>query len=165
MQHRTPDHIERAEPPFLSLCHESVKAIYYYWHSKRRGRQMPGRGDIDPIDMKAWLAHLMLVDVLPHPPYFVYRLVGTGEVAQRRHDPTGKPVAEAYFAPEAQQALVHYEHVAETKSPFFWNAPYTSPSGQMAYDDILFLPLSEDDQRVNMIMVFTYIRIKDRDLD
>jgi len=124
---------------------------------------MPSRRDIDPIEMKAWLAHLMLIDVLPQAPYFVYRLVGTGEVAQRRKDPTGKPVAEAFFAPEAEQALVHYEHVATTKSPFFWNAPYTSPTGRMAHDDILFMPLSDDDERVNMIMVFTYIRIKDQD--
>jgi hypothetical protein len=113
--------------------------------------------------MKAWLVHLMLVDVLPEPPHYFYRLVGTGEVAQRRNDPTGKPVVEAYFAPEAQQALVHYEHVAATKSPFFWNAPYTSPSGRMAHDDILFMPLSDDGDRVNMIMVFTYIRIKDQE--
>jgi hypothetical protein len=165
MQHRIPDYDNLAEPPFLSLCHDSVKAIYRYWYDKRDGRRMPSRQDIDPLEMKSWLSHLILVDVLPEAPYFVYRLVGTGEVAQRRRDPTGKPVAEAFFAPEAKQALMHYQHVADTRNPFFWNAPYSTPTGRVAHDDILFLPLSEDGEHVNMVMVFTYIRIKDLDAD
>jgi hypothetical protein len=165
MQHRPPDHTERADPPFLSLCHDSVKALYRYWDAKRAGRRMPGRRDIDPLDMKAWLSHLVLVDVLPAAPYFVYRLVGTGEVAQRRRDPTGKPVAEAFFAAGVDQALTHYEHVAKTGTPFFFNAPYATPNGRTAHDDILFLPLSEDDVTVNMIMVFTHMWIKNHDED
>lgn len=165
MQHRTPEHLDLAEPPFLSLCHDSVKAIYHYWIGKRQGRAMPSRRDIDPIEMKPWLAHLMLVDVLPEAPRFVYRLVGTGEVAQRRRDPTGQPVADAFFAPEAEQAMLRYEHVVTTRAPFFWNAPYSTPSGKVAHDDIIFLPLSDDGERVNMVMVFTHIRIKDPDHD
>jgi len=165
MQHRTPDHGYLADPPFLSLCHDTVKAIYRYWDGKRNGRTMPSRRDIDPLDMKSWLPHLMLIDVLPQEPRFVYRLVGTGEVAQRRRDPTGKPVAEAFFAPEAAQALARYEHVAATRTPFFWNAPYQTPNGRTAHDDIVFLPLSDDDSHVNMIMVYTHIRVKDPEQD
>jgi hypothetical protein len=115
--------------------------------------------------MKAWLTHLMLIDVLPQEPRFVYRLVGTGEVAQRRRDPTGRSVTDAFFAADAAQALVHYEHVVTTKGPFFWNAPYQTPSGRTAHDDIIFLPLSDDDENVNMVMVFTHIRIKDQEPD
>lgn len=126
---------------------------------------MPGRRDIDPLEMKSWLAHLILVDVLPVEPRFVYRLVGTGEVAQRRRDPTGKAVVEAFFAPGAELALEHYNYVADQRAPLFWNAPYQTPAGRTAHDDILFLPLSDDDVRVNMIMVYTHIRIKDQDQD
>lgn len=165
MQHRTPDYADLAEPPFLSLCHDSVKAIYHYWNNKRDGRRMPSRRDIDPVEMKPWLAHLILVDVLPAEPRFVYRLVGTGEVAQRRRDPTGRSVGEAYFAADAEQSLTHYEQVAKSGSPFFWNAPYSTPSGRTAHDDILFLPLSDDGAQVNMIMVFTHMWIKNHDQD
>jgi hypothetical protein len=126
---------------------------------------MPSRQDIDPLDMKAWLAHLVLVDVLPTEPYFVYRLVGTGEVAQRRRDPTGKPVADAFFAASLDDALTHYEHVAKTGAPYFYNSPYATPNGRTAHDDILFLPLSENDRIVNMIMVFTHMWIKNHDED
>jgi len=165
MQHRTPDHMNLADPPFLTFCHDTVKAIYRYWADKRNGRVMPSRRDIDPVEMKAWLAHLMLIDVLPQEPRFVYRLVGTGEVAQRRRDPTGKSVADAFFATDAEQALVHYEHVVATRSPFFWNTPYQTPNGRTAHDDIVFLPLSDNDDQVNMVMVFTHIRIKDQEQD
>ncbi len=126
---------------------------------------MPGRRDIDPVEMKPWLAHLILVDVLAEEPRFVYRLVGTGEVAQRRRDPTGKPVSEAFFASEADQALAHYEHVVTSGNPFFWNSPYSTSTGRTAHDDILFLPLSDDGITVNMIMVFTHMWIKNHDQD
>jgi len=163
MQHRTPDQSQIPDPPFLTVCHESVRALYRYWHSKRNGRSMPSRRDIDPIEMKPWLAHMMLVDVLPTEPLFVYRLVGTGEVTQRRRDPTGKPVVEAFFASDAEEALKCYNEVVASRQPVFFNTPYKTPLGKMAHDDILFLPLSDDDSTVNMIMVFTHMWVKDID--
>lgn len=163
MQHRTPDQSEITEPPFLTVCHESVRAIYRYWHGKRNGRLMPSRRDVDPLEMKSWLAHVMLVDVAPSEPRYVYRLVGTGEVTQRRRDPTGRPVSEAFFAETAEEALACYETVAQSCKPYFFNAPYMTPHGRMAHDDIIFLPLSDDDILVNMILVFTHMRVKDAD--
>jgi hypothetical protein len=163
MQHRTPDQSEITEPPFLTVCHESVRALYRYWHSKRNGRLMPSRRDIDPLEMKPWLAHLMLVDVLPTEPRYVYRLVGTGEVAQRRYDPTGRPVSEAFFSGTAEETLSCYDAVVKSRQPFFLNAPYSTPFGKLAHDDIIFLPLSDDDEIVNMILVFTHMRVKDYD--
>ncbi len=163
MQHRTPDPAQVKEPSFLTISHESVRLLYRYWHSKREGRLMPSRRDIDPIEMKAWLAHMVLVDVLPTEPRFVYRLVGTGEVAQRRRDPTGRPVAEAFFAESAEKALQQYDTVVTSREPLFFNEPYPTPLGKVAHDDILYLPLSDDGETVNMIMVFTHMWVKDSD--
>jgi hypothetical protein len=40
-----------AEPDFIAGCHERVRAIYRYWDSKRNGRLMPRRADLDPVDI------------------------------------------------------------------------------------------------------------------
>ena len=37
---------------------------YDYWETKRGSRSMPARADIDPIEMKAFLPHVVLMDVL-----------------------------------------------------------------------------------------------------
>jgi hypothetical protein len=39
-----------------------------YWESKRRGRAMPSRKDIEPTEIPDLLANVVLVDVLQDPP-------------------------------------------------------------------------------------------------
>jgi hypothetical protein len=51
---------------------------------------MPSRADIDPTEIVPFLPGIMLVDVVADERRFVYRLVGTREVAMRGRDPTGK---------------------------------------------------------------------------
>ena len=59
---------------------------------------MPARGDLDPVDLKAVLPMLMLIDVGADERRYVYRLVGTREVEMRGSDPTGKAIKDAYYA-------------------------------------------------------------------
>src|SRR5262249_29214633 len=61
-----------------------------YWESKRPGRRMPARRDIDPAEMLDLLPNVMLVDVVREPLDFRYRLIGTAIVAHMRHDYTGQ---------------------------------------------------------------------------
>jgi hypothetical protein len=76
-------------------CHPNTWAIYRYWQEKCRGRSMPARSDLDPLDMpKGLLPGLCLVDVAPDERRYVYRLVGTADVEVRGYDPTGKSVIE-----------------------------------------------------------------------
>ena len=63
---------------------------------------MPARGDLDPVDLKALLPLLILIDVVPDERRYVYRLVGTREVEMRGGDPTGKAVKDAYYAESAE---------------------------------------------------------------
>src|SRR3954471_8865936 len=87
----------------VAASHESVRAVYEYWRGKAAGRAMPYRADIDPAELKPVLPALMLVDVVPDPRRFVYRLVGTHEVAGRGRDPTGLSVAEAFYGASAEE--------------------------------------------------------------
>jgi hypothetical protein len=117
---------------------------------------MPRRTDIDPGDIKPFLPRITLVDVVPDARRFVYRLVGTEEVASRGSDPTGRSVAEAYFAASAEESLSYYEYVARHAEPYCYRDSYHAPDGALEKQDVIFLPLSEDGEGVNMILVFYF---------
>lgn len=140
----------------IAACHPDIRAMVDYWRRKAGSRRMPRRTDIDPTEIKAFLPRITLVDVVPDARRFVYRLVGTEEVASRGSDPTGRSVAEAYFAAAAEESLMYYEHVAELGAPCCFRGDYHAPDGALEKQDVIFLPLSEDGETVSMILVFYY---------
>ena len=141
----------------IAASHESVRAVHDYWHGKAAGRPMPARADIDPVDLKSYLPMIILIDVVDDDRRFVYRLVGTREVAARGDDPTGKSVIEAHFSSTAEEAVAIYDHVRTSRRPFCFRDPFPAPDGRIEVDDIVFLPLSDDAERVNMILVYSYM--------
>jgi hypothetical protein len=144
-------------PDWRTTCHADIRLVLDYWQQKCAGRLMPGRADIDPGDLRRFLPHITLVDVVDDPRRFVYRLVGTSEVELRGYDPTGRPVAEAYFATSADEALKHYEAALATRAPHYIADPFQAVDRFVGEED-LFLPLSNDGVTVNMIMVFSISR-------
>lgn len=140
-----------------TTCHPDVRVVLDYWQQKCAGRLMPSRADIDPGELRRFLPHITLVDVVPDGRRFVYRLVGTNEVELRGYDPTGKPVAEAFFATSAAEALKHYEAALATRAPHYIADPFQAVDRFVGEED-LFLPLSNDGATVNMIMVFSISR-------
>jgi hypothetical protein len=144
-------------PNWLANCHPDIRLVLGYWQEKCAGRLMPTRADIDPAEIRRFLPHITLVDVVADERRFVYRLVGTSEVELRGYDPTGRPVAEAYFAATAEEALKIYERVKSTREPFYIADPYQTVDRFVGEED-LFLPLSQDGETVSMILVFSVSR-------
>ena len=144
-----------------ATCHPDVLKVLAYWESKRNGRTMPRRSDIDPAEFVGLLPNIMLVDVVDDDRRFVYRLVGTGEVQVRGHDPTGKSVRDGYFAATPDAAEERYQKVCNSRAPY-----YEVDNFQVVHRYVceanLFLPLSEDGETVNMILVFSINRDLDR---
>lgn len=138
-------------------CHPDVLKMLAYWEGKRHGRSMPGRGDIDPAELVALLPNIMLVDVVDDDRRFVYRLVGTGEVQVRGHDPTGKSVRDGYFAATPSAAEERYQRVCDSREPYY-EVDNFQVVDRYVCEANLFLPLSEDDRRVNMVLVFSINR-------
>lgn len=138
-------------------CHPQVRKILTYWQDKCRGRLMPSRADIDPVELVGFLPNITLVDVVEDSRRFVYRLVGTAEVQLRGNDPTGKSVAEAYFAAVPADALNRYETVCETCAPFYEEDDFQAVD-RFVSEANLFLPLSDDGKTVNKVLVFSINR-------
>lgn len=142
---------------FLDRCGADVRAAYAYWDRKRGGRQMPRRADIDPVELKPYLSNLLIVDVLPDPWRFRYRLIGTRNVAFRGRDTTGQDVADGLVGGDRNQILALYRYVAETGGCLYDFAPLRSENGRYLSDESLYLPLSEDGHTVSQILVYSTI--------
>ena len=141
-----------------------IRALFEYWRSKRQGRLMPARADLDPAELKMMLPSMILVDVVydaTGKADFVYRLLGTHEVEVRGENPTGKRVAETFFGPSLENVLGCYMTVLENKRPYLDDDYYVRDGDYYADEANIFLPLSADGERINMILVYTaYRRIR-----
>ncbi len=147
--------LQLAAQPLPATCHADTVTLHRYWREKCRGRRMPSRADLDPVEIPVrLLPGIMLVDVVPDERRFVYRLVGTGEVEVRGNDPTGRSVAEGFFGFSLEDALSCYTRVVETRAPFLDAEPFVATNGRYVSEETIFLPLSEDGANVNMILVF-----------
>jgi hypothetical protein len=138
----------------VAASHAEIQAMVAYWRGKAGARRMPARKDVDPSDLTAFLSRIGLVDVVEDERRFVYRVVGTADVAMRGYDPTGKSVAEGFFGPNVEEALAYYDYAARYGELFCYRGPYKAPDGALENEDVIFLPLSDDGKTVNMILFF-----------
>ena len=141
---------------FLNLCSPPVGEVFRYWDEKRASRPMPLRSDIHPADIPRHLPGIVLVEVKRGPLDFVYRLVGTREVAARGNDPTGKRVAENWYGSDAEDVLVNYRRVVESRSFLYDKDFFARPDGRCVQDESLFLPLGGDGGDVRQILVYSF---------
>jgi hypothetical protein len=143
---------------------DDLRAMFDYWRAKAGARTMPARTDIEPSEIKRFLPSMILVDVrydAAGRPDFVYRLVGTREVEVRGEDPTGQRVAEAFHGPSVENVLGCYMRVVESGKPFLDDEYFLRDGDNFADEANIFLPLSGDGKRINMILVYTaYRRIR-----
>jgi hypothetical protein len=143
----------------IAASHPSLQQVVAYWRSKASGRPMPLRAAIDPVELKPYLPSIMLVDVVPDDRRFVYRLVGTHEVAGRGRDPTGQAVRDAFYGASMEECLAAYEYVARERRPFCIRDPYVTPDGWEEREDTIYLPLSHDGENVGVILVYSYSHV------
>jgi hypothetical protein len=140
----------------IAASNDEIRAVFDYWRRKAGDRRMPSRADIDPVELKPFLPRITLVDVVDDQRHLVYRLAGTREVEARGADPTGKPVGDAYFGPSQNEVVRRYNYVIEYQAPYYFRGGFEFGDRFVENEEIIFLPLSDDSERVNMILVFVH---------
>jgi hypothetical protein len=149
---------------FLRRCRPATADFYRYWDLKRRGRAMPARADIDPLEMKGWLPGMALIDVRRDPqsshsgssqPHSLhYRLIGTRPTRLRGREVTGMSVEVGYFGASLEAALENYRLVIEERKVVYdWDRT-PSADGLAREAETLLLPLSNDGETVDMVLVY-----------
>ncbi len=128
-----------------------LKRLFAYWGAARQDRAMPSRRDIDPLDFRYVLGHVMLVDVLREPLRFRCRLHGT-EITQRVHyDLTGKLLDEIPDAEYRRYAIERCRGLATAAQPQRVEQN-RELDGRIHHYEALWLPFSDDQVTVSMLM-------------
>lgn len=136
------------------LTDPDMIALYDYWKARRRGRRMPSRRDIDPVDLPRQLPNIMLIDVEQRPLRFRYRLVGTRVVEASAEDRTGYYFDSVEFFALNPIIMTQYRQVLESGEPMFSLEPFKNFVNDTIYQvDRLILPLSAGGETVDMLLV------------
>ena len=124
-----------------------------YWESKRAGRAMPSRDDVDPAEMVGFLPYVFLLDVRPAPLDFRYRLIGTimDEHMQARY--TGMWMSQIPHQRPPSVIFDSCAQVVEARMPFSSDTPYVGKNKEFKRTEDIILPLSDDGEQVNMLLV------------
>ena len=140
-----------------------LRVLLDYWRSKRRGRTMPSRPDIDPTELPGSLwPHLILLDVVrdgpdvdERGPRFRYRVLGSTFVHAFARNPTGEFMDEALPSRNGYSEYVTgiYREMVAVKKPIYTENSFTL-DGQVVpmFTRRLSLPLSSDGETVNMAL-------------
>jgi hypothetical protein len=126
-----------------------------YWAGKRAERRFPARSDIDPLELKSLLGHILLVDVVPQPdgaaPRFRYRLFGTEFVFYHGADLTGHWLDEIANHDFRDELLALYRAVVDEGEMRTLSYDYMVESQRHRFQAVL-LPLSSDGTLVDIVL-------------
>ncbi|MEQ9641584.1 MAG: PAS domain-containing protein [Alphaproteobacteria bacterium] len=134
---------------------DELRHMWDYWLARSRDGRLPARGDIEPLDLRAIMGALTILDVIDSggKQRFQYRLWGTRVLELFGEELTGKFADELGFDPEGhiQAAL---EDVRRTGKPHFWQRPLP-PHRQLDHVSYrrLALPLGDDGETVDRILL------------
>ncbi|HEV2550083.1 MAG TPA: PAS domain-containing protein [Stellaceae bacterium] len=127
-------------------------SVLRYWEMKRGARCMPARRDIDPTDLPRVLPYLQLIEVVA-PDRFRYRLVGTAIVQTFGHDYTGRFLDELTLGADRINFFARrLRAVRDNARPLFVRTQYVSAKGVHFMANRLYVPLSENDRDVNVVL-------------
>ena len=128
-------------------------AGFDYWNKKRGSRRMPSRQDIDPAEIVKILPYVYLVDVQQDPLDFRYRLIGTemDEHMSRRY--TGMWMSEVPHQKPPSRIWANCLQVVEQRAPLSGDTPYVGKNKDFLSAEDLIMPLSDDDETVDVLFV------------
>ena len=123
------------------------------WELKRGARLMPSRADFDPAELTTLLPDIFLVDVLPPPAHYRFRLMGENVVSFHGGNFSGKTFLECFEPRSAALLIALFDSVVEGRAPIFrtGEAYWWSDKKYSAFECCYF-PLSADGRDVNMVI-------------
>ena len=132
-----------------------VAQVFRYWDRARGARVMPSPSEIDFLELRPWLPGIVMIEVAGSAKReLIYRVVGERALRMRGYDPTGMTVEKAAFGRSVSQVLANYGVVIDLRIPLYgWNEG-ESVDGKLVGSGTLLLPLSDDGQRVDWVLVY-----------
>ena len=128
-----------------------LRRLLAYWDEKRGARRFPGRADIDPIDLRFMLDRIALIEVHDQGRRFKLRVVGSWWSRKFGFEPTGIWLEDWPNPEQMQLTLKSYEKLLVLRRPVLLHRDEWVEGTMLSYEAIL-LPLSDDDDRISMIV-------------
>lgn len=140
----------------LDMHSPLIIAGFRYWDSCRRGRQMPARGDIDPlIDVPRLVPNMMLFDVRRENLDFRWRLVGSRARQYLRRDYTGEWFSQDPLYNDPESAVWRAMTLSDREQkPVLLRPKYVGPHKDFIHVENVLLPLHVDREGWGMEMIF-----------
>jgi hypothetical protein len=137
----------------LGFEHAAIAAAHAYWRTLCRGRPMPVRADIDPVEMRRFLTHVALVH-LPDDPSgegeFSIRLAGD-HVESVFGTISGRPLSK-FLKPEIQKRWrTIFDLTVEEKAPLRFFGPVGFERKLWLDAELMLAPLAGPEGAVGML--------------
>jgi hypothetical protein len=158
----------RLEALALPFTDPRLETAYHYWQKKSGDSGMPRRADIDPTEIPKLLPDVMLVDVMPDRRYR-YRLIGTENARAHGINATGRYLDDVLPGDEYKTHVIRlYDECVRERRALYSECLFLASHRQEPerHTKVLFMPLSEDGESVNIVFVvqlFVYIARATRD--
>jgi len=117
--------------------------------------RLPSRRQLDPLDLRALLPFIVLVDVhgVPGEREFRYRLMGSRHVDVIGHNFTGVTLQEANSPQMLERVLGNVNHVADSGQAYYDRFPMPFREREFIDSERVYFPLAEDGVTVDVILV------------
>lgn len=123
------------------------------WRSVGHGRSMPARQDMTPQLLRRHLGWIHIFDVIQEPLDFRFRLYGSRIAEALGVDATGKLLTEAFSGPFLKSLFPAFEALVREKRPLLLRSSGAGANKEFLPITSLMLPLSNDDERVDAILL------------
>lgn len=124
------------------------------WREKGGEDKAITRADINPLEMKKYLEHIVLMDVVQDEQdwHLIVRLIG-GHVSNFYGEITGKDVREMGNTQAIERIYYAARHIIDTDVPMLTISPAYSADRSFMEAVALYLPLFDNDENVVKILV------------
>lgn len=131
-----------------------LQRLLGYWQAHRHGDALPGRDDVDPLELGWILGDLSLVEVHRGDGglRFRFRLIGSRVAARFGFDATGRWLEDFPGDTYRQHIGAAFAEVVARAGPFA-ERPNMVIDGMLHNYEILRLPLASDGRTVDMLMI------------
>lgn len=131
---------------------DALRALYAYWQDLRRDGRLPARVDIDPSRIPDVLPNIGLFDVEQAPRRYRIRLMGMQIVSWYGCDLSGRYLDEIDFGDRPEFTFALLDQVVDRRAAGHMTGEYTKQDGRTIRYERLFMPLSSDGRRVDMVI-------------
>ncbi len=143
--------------------HWKIRELFTYWRSKWQDGRPPSRQEIDPVDMRAYLANINMGDIERNPLRFRYRVFGTMHAEFARIDCTGLYMDEIdYQHHDLIDWVACFTYLATKGKAIIGDNALKLPDGLSQPYEWCMLPLSRDGDPAGGFLGMEILEMLDR---